>query len=177
MPDRRPTADEYAPFYAGYVDRLPDAPILPRLAGQLDELGGLLGRLRPGAAAFRYAPAKWTVGQVVGHLADAERIFGMRATCFARGETAPIPGFSENDYVAEGGFEARPLDSLVRELEHLRAANLEMFGALDADRWARAGTASGATVSVRALAWILAGHLDHHLGVLRDRYAAAFSDG
>lgn len=170
----RPEAGEYASFYAGYVDRLSGGSILPRLAAQTDELRELLAGLRPDGAAFRYAPGKWTVGQVVGHLADSERIFGMRATCFARGEIAPLPGFAENDYVAEGGFEARSLDSLVRELEHLRAANLEMFGGLSEDRWSRTGTASDATVTVRALAWILAGHMDHHLSVLRERYAEAF---
>ncbi|MFW6039617.1 MAG: DinB family protein [Gemmatimonadota bacterium] len=172
----RPGPDEYGAFYAGYVAGVGDVDIVSTLADQAKELGGLLDRLGPGGAAHRYAAGKWSIAEVVGHLADAERIFGMRATCVARGETAPLPGFDENAYVAEGRFDLRTIDNLRREFELLRAANATMFGALSEDRWRRRGTASGSPITVRALAWIIVGHLDHHLEVLRDRYGEAFSD-
>lgn len=176
MASGRPAPDEYGAFYAGYVGRIDDVGIVSTLADQAGELGELLDRLGPEGAAHRYAPGKWTVAEVVGHLADAERIFGMRAMCVARGETTPLPGFDENDYVAEGRFDLRTIDSLRREFELLRGANVAMFEGLPDDRWQRRGTASGQPITVRALAWIIAGHLDHHLAVLRERYGEAFSD-
>jgi len=172
----QPGSDEYGAFYAGYVGRVGDVDIVSVLAAQAGEVGRLLDRLAPGAATHRYAAGKWSIAEVIGHLADAERIFGMRATCVARGETTPLPGFDENAYVAEGRFDLRTIDSLRREFDLLRGANVEMFGALSEDRWRRRGTASGSVVTVRALARIIAGHLDHHLEVLSDRYAEAFSD-
>lgn len=175
MAGGRPRSDEYAAFYAGYVRRIGDVDIVSTLEDQAGELGELLDRLVPEGAAHRYAPGKWSVAEVIGHLADAERIFGMRATCIARGETAPLPGFEENAYVAEGQFHLRTTDSLRREFELLRGANVAMFEALTDDRWCREGTASGASITVRALAWIIAGHLDHHLAVLHERYGEAFS--
>lgn len=176
MASGRPGSDEYGVFYAGYVGRVGDVDIVSILADQAGELGRLLDRLGPDGAAHRYATGKWSVAEVIGHLADAERIFGMRATCVARGETTPLPGFDENAYVAEGRFYLRTIDSLRREFELLRGANVAMFGGLSEDRWRRRGTASGSPVTVRALAWISAGHLDHHLEVLGDRYGEAFSD-
>lgn len=175
MASGRPGPDEYGAFYAGYVERIGDVDIVSTLADQAEELGRLLDRLGPGGGTHRYAAGKWSVAEVIGHLADAERIFGMRATCVARGETTPLPGFDENAYVAEGRFDLRTIDSLRRELELLRGANVAMFGGLAEDRWLRRGTASGSPITVRALAWIIAGHLDHHLAVLRDRYGEAFS--
>lgn len=172
--DRRPEPGEYDPFYQGYLARVVAGPIIPRLAAQAEELRTLLGRLRPDGTSYRYEAGTWSVKDVIGHLADSERIFGMRATCIARGETAGLPGFEQDQYVAEGEFDARTVDSLLRELEQLRGANVEMFSGLADDRWDRMGTANGAPISVRALAWILAGHLEHHLAVLRERYADAF---
>lgn len=172
---RRPEAEEYDAYYAGYVERVPDGPILARLAGQTERLRALLAVLAPGGGACRYAAGKWSIKQVIGHLADAERIFGMRATCIARGETAALPGFEQDEYVLAGAFDARNLESLVRELELLRGANLEMFGTLSESAWDRRGTASGVQVSVRGLAWIIAGHVEHHLTILQDRYRDAFT--
>jgi transposase len=173
--DRRPAPDEYDAYYGDYVETVEDGPVLARLVAQGERLRALLAGLGPRGADYRYAPDKWSIKQVLGHLADAERVFGMRAACIARGETAPLPGFEQDDYVRQGGFEARSTDSLLRELELLRGANVEMFAALPPEAWDRRGTASGVPVSVRAVAWILAGHLEHHLAVLRDRYGEAFA--
>jgi len=172
---RRPEAEEYDAYYAGYVERVPDGPILLRLAGQVEGLRALLAGVAPDGGAYRYAAGKWSIRQVIGHLADAERIFGMRATCIARGEASPLPGFEQDEYALAGAFDARTLESLVREFELLRGANLEMFGTLPDSAWDRRGTASGLPVSVRGLAWIIAGHVEHHLTILRDRYRDAFT--
>lgn len=173
--DRRPAPDEYDAYYGDYIAEMKDGPVLATLVGQGDRLRSLLAGLGPAGADYRYAPDKWSIKQVLGHLADAERLFGMRATCIARGETAALPGFEQDDYVREGAFDERSLDSLVRELEMLRGANVEMLATLRPEAWDRRGTASGVPVSVRAIAWILGGHLEHHMAVIRDRYREAFA--
>ncbi len=171
----RPTTDEYHPFYETYVRRIGAGPILVILESQSQVLRDLPSRLRQGGEDYRYAPDKWSIKEILGHLSDTERIVGCRATCIARGETAELPGFDENDYVAAGEFGSRQVDSLIREFEYLRAANVEMLQNLVPAAWSRVGTANGSPVSVRALGWILAGHVDHHLAVLGDRYAKALS--
>lgn len=171
----RPASDEHAPFYAGYVAELPGDDALAALAAQEGETAELLAGLSEETAAFRYAPEKWSIKQVVGHLADAERVFAYRAMRIARGDTTPLPGFDEKDYVRAGGFDARPLADLAAELRALRRATLALFRGLDAAALDRRGTANDAQVTVRALAWILAGHERHHLEILRTRYLAGLS--
>lgn len=171
----RPSAEEYAPFYETYIGRLADGPITPRLAAQSETLRSMFAGLSEDGPGYRYAPGKWSVREVLGHLCDTERLFGTRAVCIARGDTTPLPGFDENRYVEQGNFESRPVESLLREFEMLRAANLEFVGSLAREAWKRCGTANGTPLSVRAAVWILAGHLEHHMAVLKERYAAAFS--
>jgi hypothetical protein len=165
-----PAEDEHAPFYAGYVARVAQPDPLRALGEQLPHALELLHGVPEALRGHRYAPGKWSVREVLGHLADAERVFGYRALRFARGDRTPLPGFDENAYVAAGGFEQRGWATLVAELEHLRRANVAFFTDLPADAWWRAGDANGARVTVRALAFILVGHLDHHLAILGERY-------
>lgn len=166
----RPGPGEYAPFYAGYVARVPDGDVLATLEAQLREAVSLLEGVPAGREGHRYAPGKWSVREVVGHVADAERIFAYRALRFARGDRTPLPGFEENGYVRAAGSDARPLAELTGELRTVRLATLSLFRGLPAEAWSRSGEASGAPVTVRALAWIAAGHAAHHLHVLRERY-------
>jgi hypothetical protein len=172
-PDGFPASDEYAPFYAGYVARVGDPDPLAALQEQLPRCLGLLRGLSPELQSHRYEPGKWSVKEVVGHMADAERVFGYRALRFARGDRTPLPAFEQNTYVEEGGFDARPWKGLVAELEHLRRANIELFAGLDTAAWGRDGVASDFRVTVRALAFILAGHVEHHLVILQERYGLA----
>ncbi len=167
-----PAADEYAPFYAGYIARVPGDDALAPLAAQESETAELLAGLSEEQAAFRYAPGKWSVKQVAAHLSDAERVFAYRALRIARGDRTPLPGFDENAYAAEAGADARPLADLAAELRAVRAATLALFRGLDPAALLRRGTANGVPVTVRAAAWIIAGHERHHLGILRDRYLA-----
>ena len=169
----RPPQTEYAPFYAGYVALVPETDILAVLEGQVDAIRRLLAPVPAEKESYRYAEGKWSLRQVLGHLVDGERVFGYRAFCFSRGEQAPLPSFDENQYVDAARADSIPLAELLEELALVRQGNLVVLRRLDAREWARVGTASGKPVSVRALAWIMAGHPRHHLNVLRERYGVS----
>ena len=169
----RPASSEYAPFYERYVALVPGTDVLGMLERQVDELRRLAAGLDAGREEHRYAPGKWSVREVLGHVRDGEREFGHRAFRFSRADPTPLPGFEENHYVVAAGFDRRPAAAIVGELTLLREANLAMLRQLPDEAWARTGSASGMDVSVRALAYILAGHLQHHLNVLRERYGVA----
>jgi uncharacterized damage-inducible protein DinB len=165
-----PAADEHAPYYGRYIAQLAVDDVHVALGSQAATTARLLAATDETRALYRYAPGKWSVKEVVGHIADAERVFAYRALCIARGDQTNLPGFDENDYVPAGGFDARPLADLAAELAAVRAATLALFRGLDATALLRRGTANQAPVSVRALAAIIAGHEKHHVGLLRERY-------
>jgi len=167
---RRPRSDELAPFYRGYLEAVPPGDVLAELASSLEETRALLARFGEARGGHRYAPGKWSVKEVVGHLIDGERVFAYRALRMARGDQTPLPGFEENDYVAASGSDRRTLADLGEELALLRAANLRFFRALDAEAWERRGTASGCSFVVCAFPYLLAGHERHHRTVLAERY-------
>lgn len=166
----RPDASEHLPYYAKYVDRVPDGDLLQTLRGQLAETLALVRGLDEAQGGHRYAPGKWSIRDVLNHLIDAERIFAYRALRIARGDQTPLESFDENAYADEAGADARTLADLAEEMEHVRRASLSLFASLGDEGLARLGTASGGPVSVRALAWIIAGHERHHLALLRERY-------
>jgi N-acetylglutamate synthase-like GNAT family acetyltransferase len=166
----RPASDEYAPYYARYIEQVPDGPILELLERQVNDTGALLGKLGGRDADFRYAEGKWSVKEVVGHVADTERIFAYRALCFARADATALPGFDENAYVARAKFAGRTLADLVAEFRLVRAATVAFFAGLDAEEVTRRGTANNNPYSVRALAFIIAGHERHHAKILAERY-------
>ena len=169
----RPADTEFAPFYARYVALVPEDDVVAALDAQVEEFRRLRSRVAPGRESFRYAPDKWSVRQVVGHVTDGERVFGHRLFCFSRGEQAPLPPFDENAYVAQSAYDRLPLAELVDELVTVRLGNLAVLRRLDVEAWGRVGTASGKPVTVRALAYVLAGHPRHHLAILRERYGLA----
>ena len=166
----RPVAGEYAPFFAGYVSLVPETDVLPALAAQASEMRRLAASVPPDRETFRYAPGKWSVREILGHIGDAERVFGYRAFCISRGEQKRLPGFDENDYIAESAYDERTVAELAEDFAGLRASNLAVLGRLDPSRWSRVGNANGNPISVRALAYIMAGHARHHFGVLKARY-------
>ncbi len=174
MPDSlaiaRPAAGEYAPYYGKYIEKVPHDDALASLATQAEDTLRLVRGLDDARALHRYAPGKWSVKEVLGHVSDAERVFAYRALRIARADETPLAGFDENAYVPAGRFDARPVESLAAEFAAVRAATLALFRALDADALLRRGTASGQPVSVRALAWIIAGHERHHHALLVERY-------
>lgn len=173
----RPDRSEYPDDYAGYVARVADADVLAVLEAQIAETAELLGALDEDAAGHRYAPGKWSVREVVGHMIDCERIFLYRATAFARGDCGPLPGFDENAYVEGADFDGRTLPSLLDELELQRRSTLAFFDGLGETAWSRRGTANDVEFTVRVIAFIVAGHHAHHLSVLRERYLAGAASG
>jgi hypothetical protein len=166
----RPAADEFAPFYAGYVQQVPDGDIVEAMIGGAEISAALLGDLPDDIASRAYAPGKWTLKEVVLHCADTERIFAYRALRIARGDTTPLPGFDENAYTPLSGASSRTLEDILDELQSVREASVTLFSGLPSEAWTRRGMASGKEVSVRGIAWITAGHLLHHMGVIQDRY-------
>ena len=165
-----PAADEYAPYYGRYISLVAPGDILDQLERQREEMLARFRNVPESKGAHRYAPGKWSVRQVVLHLSDTERIMTYRALRIARGDATPLPGFDENAYAPESGADAVPLAELVGEFTDVRRGSLALFRHLPADAWTRRGTASDSPFSVRALAWVVAGHPIHHLVVLRDRY-------
>ena len=167
----RPLETEYAPYYQEYISQVSEEHILPVLRSQPDDLDVLLGRVQPQRETHRYAEGKWSIREIVGHLIDGERVFGYRLFCIARGENQNLPGFDQNDYMLTAPYDRIDLEDLLAEFRLVRLANLAMLRTLDEEAWTRMGTANDNQVSVRALAFIMAGHVRHHMGVLRDRYA------
>lgn len=168
----RPAADEYAPFQQNYVNGVPDGDIVDVYAHQGRALSELLGGLSEAQAALRYAPGKWSVKEVVGHITDSERIFTYRALRISRGDATPLAGFDQDAYVAAAQADRRSLADLVAEFHAVRAATVALFGAMSAQDSRRAGSANAVPVTARALAYIAAGHELHHVRILRDRYLA-----
>jgi uncharacterized damage-inducible protein DinB len=165
----RPAPNEYAPYYEGYVS-LVEGDVLETLERQGAETAALLGRLTEEQGDSRYAPGKWSVKELVGHVIDAERVFAYRALRIARGDRTPLPGFDQDPYVANSNAAGRTLPSLADEFSHVRASTLALLRSLDDAAWSRSGVASDNEVTVRALAHIIAGHETHHIKILRERY-------
>ncbi len=153
-----------------YIDRVSGGDICQVLRAQLPETLALLNAITADQSLYRYAPGKWSIRQVLGHINDTERVFGFRALWFARGFEGPLPSFDQEVAVPTQGADERSWSSHVQEFQAVRAATLSLFENLPADAWARRGVASGNPVTVRALAFIAAGHVIHHATILRTRY-------
>ena len=170
----KPAAGEYPPYAAMYIDLLPDDG---RVLAHLEEQGHLVAEffraLPPDRHTYRYAPGKWTPKEILLHVVDDERIYACRALRFARGDETELPGFDQDPFAAASGADARSLESLLAEHAAVRTSTLCLFDNLPDAAWMRSGVANGARVTVRALAWHMAGHELHHLRILRERYQPA----
>ena len=169
----RPQAGEYGSFFQRYIDLAPEEDVVAALEAQGQETAALLAGLSEEQASQRYAPDKWSIKQLVGHVSDGERVFAYRALAIARGETRALPGFDQDPYVANSGADERSISDLAGELAAVRRANLMMLRALPDEAWHRVGTASDNPISVRAIAYIILGHERHHANILRERYLRA----
>jgi hypothetical protein len=172
MHSSSPTATEYAPYFSRYIDLVAEADFVSALTRQPAEYRVLLGALSHEQAGFRYAPGKWSIREVLGHVIDAERVFGYRALCIARGETVSLPSFDENLYAAESGHDGFPLYELLEEFTLVRRSHVALFEHLGQAAWERAGTVNQNAISVRGLAYIMTGHAQHHARILKERYLA-----
>jgi hypothetical protein len=168
----RPEATEYAPFFAGYVGRVPEADVMPAMAAQLDEVLAFLRGVSEAQSAVVHPPYTWTLKEVIGHVTDGERVFGYRALRFGRADTTPLAPFDETLFAQSASFNRLALADVAGEWEAARPANLYLFRNLPAEAWARSGPVGADAVSVRALAYIIVGHARHHLAILRKRLGA-----
>ena len=168
----RPDRDEAAAYYYTYIDQVGGGDIRDILDTQAAETLSFFRRLDDSQSQHRYAPDKWTIGEVVSHLNDTERLFAFRALWFARGFDTPLPSFDQNVALASAAAGERSWTSLVDEFAAVRAATSALFRHLPAAAWMRRGTASGFEFTVRALAYIAAGHVTHHVRILHERYLA-----
>jgi hypothetical protein len=166
----RPAPGDIAPYYFRYIDLVPPGDVLRVLAEGVAETRRAIAKLGPDRETWRYAPGKWSVRDLVGHVLDSERVFGHRAFHIARGDAAPLPSMEQDDYVKTAGADRRPLAEILEELDLLRRSHLSMFAGFDAAAWERVGIANGTPARVRAFPFVLAGHEIHHRSVLLERY-------
>jgi DinB family protein len=166
----KPAEGEFLPYYERYIALVPGGDVVSTLDRQMSETQALLSGLPASISTYRYAPDKWSVNEVIGHVIDSERIFASRALRFARNDPTPLPGFEQDDYVRNSRFDAYPIAELASELESVRRTTVFLFKHLEEPAWMRRGIANNAEVSVRALAYIIAGHELHHREMLLARY-------
>jgi len=167
----RPADNEYAPFYATYISKVPDGDLLNFMELQPDEFNGLVNDLNDEQAIEPPTPGKWSVKQMLGHVCDTERIMGYRALRFARADKTEIEGFEQDDYVVAANSNARSTSELLAELKSVRGATLSLLESLTTAESERSGIANRKSISVRALAYVIAGHAQHHLELLRKQLA------
>jgi uncharacterized damage-inducible protein DinB len=166
----RPQATEAAPYYFSYIDQVTGDDVLALLARQLDESNELFAKISEEKSLHRYAPEKWSIRQLLNHVTDNERAFAFRALWFARGFDSPLPGYDQDIAAASAGADAVAWVEHVAEFTHVRRSTIAMFANMPPAAWTRTGIASEKEFSVRALAFIIAGHLTHHVTVLNRRY-------
>jgi DinB superfamily len=169
----KPETNEYAEYYGKYVSLVADGDINQTLAAQFADTLKLLRSIPEAKGLHAYAPDKWTIKQMLGHVIDCERVFAYRTLCIGRGDQTKFPGFEQDDYVANTDFNARTLADLIDEFVAVRQASLHLFKHFTDAEWRRIGTASDNPVSARALAYIIAGHELYHDALLRERYLAS----
>jgi len=166
----RPQPHEADPYYSRYIDLVASGDIVSALEAQLQETGSFLATISEEKSLHRYAPDKWTIREVLNHITDGERVFAFRAFWFARGSADALPGFEQDDFVANAGANNIDWASHAEEFQRVRLATISFFRNLPAESWAREGIANGNPFTVRALSYILAGHVSHHLNVIKQRY-------
>ncbi len=166
----KPQPGDFAPYYQKYVDAAAPVDNAVDLFAQQGDVMAYMATWSEDQAGHRYAEGKWSVSEVIGHMADTERIFAYRLLRIARGDQTPLPGFDQDDYQTTAGFAARPVASVVAELRAVRQASMALIRSLDPAALDRAGTASDHRVTARALVWLIAGHFAHHTAILKERY-------
>lgn len=171
--NQRPESSEYQDYFAGYVSLVPlEGDLISIFREQTKEILSFISTLSEEQGNYRYAPEKWSIKQVIGHLTDTERIMSYRLLRIARGDTTPLAGFEENGYVSTGNFEAFSLKELLDHFMLVRESTLALMISLPEEAWTRIGTSNNGALSVRAQACILVGHDLHHMNILKERYLA-----
>ncbi len=170
---KRPDANEYNPYYSTYINLIPNGDIIRILEQQMKETNLLLKDISDSEGHFRYAPNKWSIKEVIGHIADTERIMAYRLLSIARGETAELPGYNDDMYVLRAAFDKQSMQDLLTNLTVVRQSTVHLLKSLDKDAWLQRGIANNSEVTVRALVNIIAGHELHHRQIIKVRYFGA----
>lgn len=173
---RRPEAAEYAAHFHVYIGLVPEGSLIDILNEQTERLQKLYGSIREADGDYRYAPEKWTVKEVLGHVIDTERIMSYRMLRVARGDRTPLPGFNEGDFVRGAEFGRLSIARLLEQFIAVRRATLELIESLPEHAWEREGEVAGYPATARALAYVIAGHERHHTQLLQERYGAVVAD-
>ena len=166
----KPAPSEYALYFGTYINLVPEGSIVAILTEQLAATAAFYRDIPEEKSLLRYAPGKWSLKETLLHIIDAERIFSYRALRFARNDSTPLPGFEQDDYVAASHADGREWNSLIEEFEVVRGATIALFESLSGEEWMRRGTSSGVEISVRALAYAIAGHVIHHQAIIERHY-------
>ncbi len=172
MKRKRPAPTDHDPYFSRYIDLVPEEDILEAMEKQSAQTQKLFAGIDESRGDYRYAPEKWSVKEVVGHIEDAERVFAYRALTFARGGTTPLPGFDEKEWMVTAPFASSTLKHRAESLALVRRTTLELFRDFADEAWDRGGISNDHGITVRAIAYIIVGHERHHLKVLRERYAS-----
>jgi len=165
-----PSPSEYAHFYSDYVSLVPRSNIIHTLNTQMHDFYTFINSIPGDKALAVYKQGKWTIKEIVGHLIETERVFTYRALCFSRGDRGPLPGINQNEWMKENNYNSRTLNNLVNEYLAVRVATTHLFKTLNKEMITKSGTADGLEFSVRALAFIIAGHEIHHLNIIKEKY-------
>jgi len=166
----KPQTNEYAPYYQRYIDLINTDDIFSFFKLQSEEIVSLFKNVSEDQASFHYAEGKWMMKEVFAHIVDSERIFGYRALAISHGEKNPLPCFAENEYITNGKYQNRNLQSLINEYYHLSSANLELFESLDDEMLLQKGIVCGKEITARAIIYIMVAHEKHHLDIIKTRY-------
>jgi DinB superfamily len=166
----RPNTNEYAAYYETYVSLVDESDIVSAMRNQTDELRDIFSQMSDDKGLYRYETGKWSIKELLGHLIDGERVFAYRALRFARADKTELAGFDQDPYIENANFDTVKLQDLLEELLSLRNANTLFFNNLSEEAWSRTGVASENEISVRAIAFILVGHIRHHIKILKERY-------
>jgi uncharacterized damage-inducible protein DinB len=166
----RPAEREHDPAFSRYIMRVPEGNLIPLFESQTQTTRNFFEKLTEEKANYSYAPGKWSIKEVLGHVLDFERVFAYRTLCIARGEEQPLPGYDENDYARYSGYDRIVLPEILQHYAHVRASTLALLKQIPDDAWTRTGTVNGKSISLRALAYIMPGHERHHMNVIAERY-------
>ena len=170
--DEYPDPSEYAHFYSTYISLVKKGNIIHTLNEQMHNVFTLANSIPGDKAYFKYASDKWTIKEVFGHMIEAERLFSYRALAISRGDKQPLPGMDQNEYMADNNYNSRTLSNLANEFLAIRVSSIHLFDSMTKEMVAREGNASGMDVTVRALAFIIAGHVAHHVAIIKEKYLA-----
>jgi hypothetical protein len=173
--NQRPASTEYGPYFEKYVNLVPEGDLLQLLPQQIKETTDLLRNITDAQGEYRYAPGKWSLKEVIGHMSDTERVMSYRLLRIARGDQTPLMGFDQDTYVNSAAFELHSVQDLLEELTAVRQATLYLLHGLTDEAWGRTGTVSNKEISVKSLAYIIAGHELHHRNIIEASYLSTFN--